>query len=371
MTKVQKNFNNTTVYSLESAVDNSLLLDTLAQPDGNQTKKGVNPLKKRAISKYLTNKNIFPLIDLNSSLKTAYWNSYHCTNVLLQDGQTVTGRYCNNRWCLVCNRIRTAKLINGYLPVIKSEFKNPYFVTLTIPNVDGADLRKSICKMISTFIRINRQLRDQKKGIKGIRKIECTYNSTLKNFHPHFHLLVDGTDQADVLISAWLDQNQDSDRRAQDSRPADDNSLIELFKYSTKMTTETDNRVMMSPDALDLIFKALYKIRTYQPIGIKKIVPDEDIDELQAEQIEELKSAVDVWIWEQELRDWINSNGEFLTDSVTHESNNKDRNGTPEIYRRSSTNNKKNYVCTGGTSIERCSCKEKESKAGIKPDFKT
>lgn len=316
MTKVQKKLNNTTVYSLECAVDNSLLLDTLAQPDGTHQKKVLKPLQKRAISKYLTNKNIFPLIDLNSTLKPAYWNSYHCTNVLLQDGQKITGRYCNNRWCLVCNRIRTAKLINGYLPVIKSEFKNPFFVTLTVPNVDGSVLRQTICKMIKSFVRINRQLRDQKTGIKGIRKIECTYNTALKSFHPHFHLLVDGKIQADVLISAWLYENKDSDIRGQDSRPADDNSLIELFKYSTKMTTEKDTRVMMSPDALDLIFKALYKIRTYQPIGIKKLVPDEDIDELQAEQIEELRAAVDVWVWEQELKDWINSNGEFLTEMV-------------------------------------------------------
>lgn len=303
----------------------SLLLDTLAQPVPDQPKKGFSSLKKRAFFKYLSNKNVFPLVDLDSSLKKAYWNSIHCSDVLLQHDKTITGKYCNNRWCLVCNRIRTAKLINGYLPVITSDFSDPMFVTLTIPNVSGEDLRSTIENMIKTFIRINKAFRKRNEGLKGIRKLESTYRLKLKDYHPHFHFLIDGQEQGQKLINAWLEAYPEADHRGQDIRQADEGSLMELFKYSTKMTAEDSEKTPIPPEALDVIFKALYKIRTYQPINIKKVVPDEDISEIQAEQIEELKSAIDVWTWEQELKDWLNSSGEFLTEYVELKTENNEQ----------------------------------------------
>ena len=91
-----------------------VLLDTLAQLRTETPSKPPVTLVKRAKAKFLTNGLSFPLIDLNSPLKKSYWLTWHCTSVLLQEGQKITSRYCNNRWCIVCNRIRTAKLINGY-----------------------------------------------------------------------------------------------------------------------------------------------------------------------------------------------------------------------------------------------------------------
>ena len=287
----------------------SPLLDTLAQPDTKLSKKVVNPFIKRAVSKYKTIEIILPLIDLQSDLKKAYWSTFHCCNVLLQDGKKITGKYCNNRWCIVCNRIRTAKLINGYLPVIRKEITDPFFVTLTIPNVPGTDLCQAIVEMTRTIIRINATFRFRKDfSLKGIRKIECVPGRH-NDFHPHLHLLVSGELAGRELITAWLNHYPDADKRGQDIRPADQNSLIELFKYSTKLTAGSKNE----PEALDIIFKALYKKRTFQPIGLKKVAVSEDIEALQSQEIEELKSAVDAWVWEHEVKDWVNSSGELLT----------------------------------------------------------
>lgn len=287
------------------------LLDTLAQPGTDPPEKSEkNTLKKRAIAKYKTVEIILPLIDLQSDLKKAYWSTFHCCNVLLQDGQKITGRYCNNRWCIVCNRIRTAKLINGYLPVIRKEIPDPFFVTLTIPNMPASDLKASIIEMTRTIIKIQSTFRHRKDfRLKGIRKIECVPGKH-NDFHPHLHLLVSGELAGRELIKAWLNSYPDADKRGQDIRPADQNSLIELFKYSTKLTAGSKNK----PKALDIIFKALYKKRVFQPIGLKKVALSEDIDEIQAQEIEELKSAVDVWVWEQEVKDWLNSSGELLTE---------------------------------------------------------
>jgi hypothetical protein len=314
---MRQNYVKNTKKPKESGESFSFLLDTSAQLRTNPSKNGLNSLKKRAFAKHQTNEVIFPLIDLDSTLNKAYWRTFHCTNVLLQSGKTITGKYCNNRWCIVCNRIRTAKLIEGYLPVIKEQLRKPMFVTLTVPNVPAEDLRKTIGSLIGTVRTITDLFRKRRNfRLRGLRKVECTYNARGNDYHPHLHLLVDGYQASQELVNAWLNHYPDADKRGQDIRPADDNSLIELFKYSTKLTTgdEKKKKKIVAPEALDIIFKALRGKRVFQPIGLKKIAVTEDIDELQAQTIEDLKTAVDVWIWEHELKDWLNSSGEFLTE---------------------------------------------------------
>jgi plasmid rolling circle replication initiator protein Rep len=288
-----------------------LLLDTLAQLRTDPPSKPANILKKRAVAKYKTIEIILKLIELDSPNHHRYWNTFHCCNVLLQDGKKITGRYCNNRWCIVCNRIRTANLINGYLPVIRQKFKEPMFVTLTIPNISEQELQNTIREMTKTIRKITDLFRNRRDfRLKGIRKLECTYNEKGKDFHPHLHILVESLLVAKELVKAWLNHYPDADKRGQDIRPADQNSMIELFKYSTKLAGKSKNDV----EALDVIFKAFYKKRVFQPVGLKKVTVSEDIEALQSQEIEDLKSAIDVWIWEQEIRDWLNSSGELLTE---------------------------------------------------------
>jgi len=285
-------------------------LDTLAQLYTSPPKKAENPFKKRAIAKYKTVELILPLIDLDDTLTKQYWSTFHCCSVLLQDGNKITGKYCNNRWCIVCNRIRTAKLINGYLPAINENIKKPYFVTLTIPNIPEHELKPAIIEMIKTIRRVTDLFRNRREfRLKGIRKIECTYNSRRNDFHPHLHLLIDGEKESRQLIDYWLKSYPDANIEAQDMRPANKDSLIELFKYSTKLIAKTKTEVK----ALNGVFKALRKKRVFQPIGLKKINVSEDIDTIQAQEIDDLKSAVDTWVWEHEVKDWINTYGELLT----------------------------------------------------------
>lgn len=295
-----------------------LLLDTLAQllpaTEYQAVIKSVTSLSKKAVAKYQTNKLVCRLIDLESDLHNYYWQSWHCNNILLQKDNVITGHYCNGRACVVCGRIRTAKMINGYLPVIKT-FKHPMFVTLTIPNVSAQELKGSIAQMNRAFALINYNFR-YKKGIliKGLRKIEVEPAGDhpgefhQNEFNQHFHLIIDGNDVAKKLVNAWLVRFPDAELRGQNIRPADNDSLIELFKYTTKLVAKKKNDAVK----LDTIFQALFNKRCYQPIGIKKYV-SEDVDEIQSQEIEDLKHAVDVWTWEQEVSDWVNSSGEGLS----------------------------------------------------------
>lgn len=307
--------------------DSPPLLDKLAQPDTispeNDVKNSLKPLQRRAIAKYITNGIVYPLINLHSTLEKSYWNTAkRCVNELLQDGNKITGHYCNNRWCIVCNRIRTGRMINEYLPVIKKEIEDPYFVSLTIPNVPDIELRKTITGMTRTIIRINATFRGRKNyhQIKGIRKLECTYNTTNNDYHPHFHFILAGETAGRHLINDWLYHYPKADRLCQDIRPADEGSLVELFKYSTKVVTGKNfirqgNQIELKvhPAALDQIFRAFYGKRVFQAMGIHKLILSEEIDEIQAQEIEGLIHAVDVYSWEQEASDWVNSAGALLT----------------------------------------------------------
>jgi plasmid rolling circle replication initiator protein Rep len=301
------------------------ILDTLAQLSTNhckslkyskldsefleQDKDKIN-LQKRARAKAFTHSYLFDLIDLKSPLNKSYWNTYHCTKTILQEGKKISAKYCNNRWCLTCNRIRTAKLINGYVSSIES-FEDPQFVTLTVPNVKARELRLAIDEMNNSLRGITKNLRKTYDiRLKALRKYECTYNKRTNEYHPHFHLIVDGESVAKLLVNLWLKKHRTADRKGQDIRTADDTSLIELCKYFTKIIAKDND---YNPKALDIMFRAVRGKRTFQPIGIKKDV-SEDIDEIQSQEIEFKEPQDEIWGYESSAFDWVSSQGELLSE---------------------------------------------------------
>jgi len=291
------------------------LLDTIAQPVHEAkkqhrgdlkslTKKAKNQFFSKNLAKHLTR---IPDSPLNKAYRRTLFD---CGALLIQEGQKLTSRYCNGRWCNTCNRIRTAKLLEGYKKPLEA-FKEPYFVTLTIPNVSGKDLKESIKTMLKTFQLITRSRR-RITEFNGIRKLECTYNDELDNYHPHFHAIIDGQENAEYLVSEWLKRNPSAESWCQDYRQADSNSLIELFKYTTKIVSKSKkNGFRVYVKALDVIFRSLYGLRTFQSFGKVKMI-NEDIDELKAETYDIPYYESVVWQWHE--NDWYSmQNGEALT----------------------------------------------------------
>lgn len=254
-------------------------LDTLAQLPQPYSSKGFEKresLRKRARSKYFSAGLALKLIDVQKSkLLKSYWNSFYCCGVLKQDGNKITGKYCGTRWCLVCNRIRTAKLVNGYTEPL-SKLVHPYFVTLTVPNVSGTDLRDTIDSMTVALREIKKKYQKIGVNFTGIRKVECTYNGLRNDFHPHFHLLISGGVQAKLLLYEWLKHFPEADRKGQDYKRADKKSVKEIFKYFTKLVTKTYDekgtvvRKRIEVSAMDKIFSAMQNLRVFQPMGIVK-----------------------------------------------------------------------------------------------------
>ena len=252
-------------------------------------------LSTRASRKYHTNQILIPLLyyakKIDSPLHNHYQNAFYCNNTLTQINGKLTGKYCNSRVCHTCNRIRTAKQINGYEPIMARsivEGNKIAFATLTIPNVKDTELKDTIRLMKKQLSLIQRVI-TERRGIsaKGIVKLEVTWSYKRKDFHPHFHILSDSFEYNQIIIEEWLKRFPDATIKAQDNIYADmDIALKELFKYSTKIIDTDNSKVKDKTNriahvnlyALDVIMNALYKQRTITAFGMKQL--SEEVESL-------------------------------------------------------------------------------------------
>lgn len=278
-------------------------LDTLAQLGTNSPDvTDLGSYRKRARAKYFTNNLAIRLATIEDSfLKKSYFNSYYCSSSLVQKDKTFTSKYCGNRWCTVCNRIKTAQLINGYSSVLE-ELPDKHFVTLTLRNVDDEELKPTLDYMLKTVKQIQDNFKKKRqRGLQswqlvGLRKLECTYNPILNSYHPHFHFIVSGKESADVLVSEWLSRVKTADIKGQNVKPCRPGINHELFKYFSKIITKVDGKNMTYIGALDVIFTSIWGLRTFQSIGIKKHI-SEDILEVQSQVVVDAESERDYWVW--------------------------------------------------------------------------
>ena len=242
-------------------------------------------LMKKQWSKYVSKGIALSLMycKTESKLFKSYKNSTYCAEVLLTNEVGKVGTtYCKNRWCLTCNRIKTARLINAYLPQMEKLFQ-PVFVTLTLPTVQGEELKNRISEMEKLWRLLYKKTKQAKykrshSVFKGIRKAECTIRPN-GFYHYHFHLILDNWVQAEWLVGQWLKYRKDADIKAQDIRFADEFAFKELFKYAFKAEVKSDNST--NAKRYDTVFNALRGKRTYQAFGgIKAIEEDFDEDDL-------------------------------------------------------------------------------------------
>lgn len=245
----------------------------------------------------------------DSPLFKSYERSTHCMETLTPNGEgRLTAHYCKNRWCPVCQSIRIAILINGYKPQLE-KLKDPYFVTLTRPTCSAEELPRQIKRMGIAWRKIKH--RRSLQSVPGLKKAECTTRPN-GQYHYHYHIIIEGKQNAEYLIKSWLELNPDSSIKAQDMRPANCSSMIELFKYFTKLLAKdkSGNRHMMNYKRLDVIFRALSGKRIYQPFGGLSMV-SEDIED------EDLKATRDI---AEQIYTWIESDwyGTEAGDALTN-----------------------------------------------------
>lgn len=113
---------------------------------------------------------------------------------------------CHNKFCTNCKKIKQAQRIKKFLPVMQKFDDDLYFLTLTVPNVNGGELRQTINNMQKAYSKLIGYLNGT-KHIRGIdfsnfgylgslRSLEVTFKSKDfkggfdRRFHPHFHAAV-------------------------------------------------------------------------------------------------------------------------------------------------------------------------------------
>lgn len=301
-------------------------------------------LMKRAKTKFINNAFIRSMVEINprSELLKSYNNTFYCNyRLVVQNDNTITGTYCKNRWCMICGRIRTGVLINGYLSQLQS-LENPQFVTLTLKTVNEEDLPKRIKDIEVEWRKITNLASHIKlSNFKGIRKAECTVRPN-GMYHYHLHLLISSENNAQWLVNQWLKRFPDlASADAQDIRSADERSYKEIFKYFTKLiSSKSDERVFDEFDRLDVIFRALVGKRTYQPFGGIKLI-SEDIDaKLYATELPaKFEGCQAGLIFRWVLTDWETQTRDTLTDY-------KPSDVTKELVKKCSKNLTRRYNIT-------------------------
>jgi len=252
---------------------------TAEKTDKIRAAKLAQNLRNRANSKNLTHTLAGALMNLpDAHNPKAYANTFLCASFIVKEEDRYKSKYCKNRWCLVCNRIKTAYYIDLYTPHLNT-WKEKYFVTLTAPTIKKGDLKQEIQNYLDAFVRIKDRLRKQGTKIKGIRKLEITYNPRKNWYHPHLHLVIEGKENAEKLRDYWLESFKNANIKAQDVQPADEKSLKELFKYFTKITADNRDEPTITLPALDAIFAAVKGRRVFQSFGFKTRTREEMTDE--------------------------------------------------------------------------------------------
>ena len=276
---------------------------------------------KRARVKFLSQAMAVGLANVPASrLTKSYWNTYYCSSVLQKKGDNLTGKFCKNRFCLVCCRIRSMQLIKQYSPVLDT-WADKYLVTLTVPNCSAADLMATIQQMKEGFDTIRRRFTMQYRrkqrvtALQALRKLECTHNPDRDDYHPHFHLVVPDLATANELREFWLLHFPTAKWKSQDVRPANNGAANELFKYFTKLITTQSKERFIRLGPLNTIFEAISGQRTFQAFGLPKTALVEDDPELDALAQSVVDADVDaLFEWNQDQADWIDKEtGEVLT----------------------------------------------------------
>lgn len=257
-----------------------------------------------------------------------FWNEYRENLVL--DLQKVN-RCMNNRFCPNCRKWDLVRAMHNLVPVLSTLVTRgyyPYLLTLTVPNVDGSDLRYTLDKINKSFSKFYRYYSvslDNSNSFKNryltfdaaLKSLEITFNSVTKKFHAHNHILVFSigydknlfnkcipgpfshksnkqifySDMDLQIMKLWKFSydnirisNFDSyscdwwDLYQCDIREADNSSLFEVLKYSFKDSDICDYYVFKN-----LVF-ALENKRIRQGYGLLYNIKVENVDDTGSKQ---------------------------------------------------------------------------------------
>ncbi len=169
---------------------------------------------------------------------------------------------CKSRYCARCQSMKAVRdglkiyTLANYLKKEKS--RRFLFLTLTVPNVKGDELKKEIRAINKAFdVMMRRKQFEQFTGF--IAKLEITYNRKRDDFHPHLHVLFSVEKgyfkksnneylERDDLLEHWRSVMDNENITQVDIRALKDSnekdlikSIQEVAKYEAKSSDFTAN----------------------------------------------------------------------------------------------------------------------------------
>ncbi|SNS79778.1 protein rep [Bacillus altitudinis] len=125
----------------------------------------------------------------------------NCAECLVFRRDVETGRlrlsnayFCKVRLCSMCAWRRSLKIANHNKLIVEEanrEYKPAWiFLTLTVRNVDGDDLKQTITDMMKAWNRLFGYKVVKTSVLGYFRALEITKNHEQNTYHPHFHVLI-------------------------------------------------------------------------------------------------------------------------------------------------------------------------------------
>lgn len=174
----------------------------------------------------------------------------------------VQANYCRDRFCLPCSQTRS-RLIAANL-ADKIQQGKYRFITLTL-KTGQEPLTESLDRLYDCFRRLRRRRLWQACIIGGVAFTEVNYNAETNRWHPHLHIVAQGSYMPQKLLSQdWHVVTGDSYvvdvRMINDS----DKAVAYVTKYASKPLSNT---YLNRPDRLDEAIRALSGRRLVTAFG--------------------------------------------------------------------------------------------------------
>ncbi len=228
---------------------------------------------------------------------------------------------CHDKFCSNCKKVKQASRMSRYIPYLEKHKDNLYFLTLTLPNCNGSDLRYTLKHISYCFKELYRYLscfyqcsfiNFSKYHINGcVRALEITYKNN-DIYHPHYHcaVVMDNLDFKRDIINSYSYSYKNGFRKFSDLEiiiqklwymlinkiritkenydsidlgysctldKLSDNDFIDMFKYMTKSTDESGE--VMSYDIFKCLYYSLRFVKQIQGYGILYMINDVNIDD--------------------------------------------------------------------------------------------
>ena len=183
-------------------------------------------------------------------------------------------------------------------------------MTLTAPTVKERQLKAEIAKRYLTWTRVKDRLRKQGMTIQGIRKLEVEYNIEMDWYHPHFHIVIQGKIQAQLLRDFWLDEYKTADIKGNHITEVGTTAkdLMEVFKYATKDIVKDET----TAKATHHIYSVLKGRRVFQTYGKLRKVKQPKKETIERIKYDWLKPSYEIYYYNQGLMDYETTYGVTL-----------------------------------------------------------